>query len=90
MHLYNMYNKRLKITLLRNGITFMEDVRDRIHWAREFLNKRETTVMEELPEETVIPGMVYEMRSYGYDDDKIRSVLLDITGKRWSFDNSER
>lgn len=88
--LYKMYYNRLKINIVRNGLTFMEDIRDRQRWTAELYRTRETAVMEEIPEEIAIDNMVGYMKENGYESDMMYFTLLNITGKRWSFDNSNK
>lgn len=76
--LTNIYYKRLRIHIVRNGLTFIEDVRDRQQWTRELLRKGETTVMEVLPEETVVGKMRNAMYEAGLDMVDQRKFIYDL------------
>jgi hypothetical protein len=76
--LTNMYYHRLKIHVLRNNLTFIEDVRDRYRWTVEFLRARETVVMEELPVDTVTLDMRDLMYSHGLDMQDQCRVIWDL------------
>lgn len=76
--LTNMFFKRLKIHVIRNGLTFIEDVRDRDVWTREMFRKGETAVMEILPEDTVTGSMRTLMYERGMDKFDQRKYIFDL------------
>lgn len=76
--LTNLYFKRLKIHIARNGITFIEDVRDRERWTLELLRMGETSVMEELPPESVMDKMRQLMYDNGLDLFDQRRLIFDL------------
>lgn len=79
--LTNLYFRRLKIHVVTNGLTFLEDVRDRIKWAKEMYKRREITVMEELPDHEAIEKMKHIMDVEGVPIHEQKQLFKDITGK---------
>lgn len=82
----NLYFNRLKIHVVRNGLTFIEDIRDRDQWTREMLRMSETTVMEILPESHVVGKMQQIMFENGMDMSDQNRFIFDLFGGnvKWS------
>jgi len=76
--LTNLYFNRLKIHIARNGITFIEDVRDRERWTLELLRMGETSTMEELPTDSVMGKMRQLMYDNGLDLFDQRRLIFDL------------
>jgi len=66
--------------IIRNGITFIEDIRDRNAWTRELLRMHETAVLEELPPSYVLPQLMSEMEELSQEerDQIIRDYFVDV------------
>lgn len=81
LHLTNLYFRRLKIHVVTNGLTFFEDVRDRIKWTKEMYKRREITVMEEIPDHEAIEKMKHIMDVEGVPFNEQKQLFKEITGK---------
>lgn len=72
------YYNRLKIHIARNGLTFIEDVRDRHRWTAELLRMHETATLEELPPSTVADKMQRIMYEHGLDMFEQRKMVFEL------------
>ena len=74
----NAYYNRLVITLLRNGIVFKADIRDRKKWMKELLKWNETAVLTDYGEPQARDVLIQALNKAGYSSTRINSVLMQI------------
>lgn len=79
--LSRIFYKRLKVTIGRSGLTMMQDVRDRDKWIRELSAWGETSVLEELDEDTVYQKMIDFMDECKWTDREKEIRFKEVTGK---------
>lgn len=83
----NLFYNRLQITIVRNGLTFKEDLRDRQSWHNCMLKNHETSVMTELDiDHAFIKLLTDRMLGFGWSLSMIKQTLSDLTNKRVYFD----
>lgn len=83
--LYRLYYNRLHITILRNGIEFRADVRDRSIWMQEMAKWHETTIMvEEDVTDELINKMIKLMWKFKWTSAQINGFLYTLTNKRFN------
>jgi hypothetical protein len=78
-----IYYNRLHITILRNGITFYADIRDRAYWHSEMLRWGETTVMvEDDITSTTLNKMITLMNEFKWTSQQANGFMYTLTGQR--------
>jgi len=78
--LSRIYYNRLKIKIARNGLTFIEDVRDRARWTKNLLSAGETATLEEIPADAVYDKMQELMYMHNLDKFEQRKLVFDLFG----------
>jgi hypothetical protein len=78
--LYHIFFNRLKITVARTGLTFMEDLRDRKIWMEGMLRANETAVFEEIDVETCYPLIISYMNELDWNEHEKEYWFAYITG----------
>jgi len=73
-----LYFNRLQIHIVRLGLTFFVDCRDRANWQRELLKASETTVLTELTENQVVESIWEYCESVGLDEANIKELLNHV------------
>lgn len=82
----NKYYNRLQIHVIRNGIVFVEDIRDRKKWMSEMLKMNETAVFSDLGEDAARIQLVRDLTGAGYNN----QVIADVIGRLHNDDNKNK
>jgi hypothetical protein len=77
-YLSHIFHNRLKITVARNGITFVRDIREKRQWMRAMLEHGETAVFEELDPDYDL--MYKYMCDCGWSTGDMRMQFKALTG----------
>lgn len=76
--LSHIFHNRLKITVARNGLTFIRDVREKRKWVKEMMRCGETAVFEELDPD--YDSMYAYMCECGWSTNEMRMHFKALTG----------
>jgi hypothetical protein len=78
---YREFYNRLDIRIIRNGLTWTTDIRDKQAWIKEFMRAGETTTLIEREAEEKYGVIVGMMKGFGWQEGDISRVFRDLTGK---------
>lgn len=69
------YYNRMQIHVVRNGIIFIADIRDRKKWMEEMLKMNETAVLSDLGESHARSVLISNLQQAGYNNQVINDVI---------------